>query len=77
MAVDKYSDDIKRLTMQHRVIERIGHTHKTSPTKAEVKCKCDQIDLEVKKYTKGAERHCQRIKSGRIPFSTDSSKWIR
>ena len=72
----KYSEDVERQTLQHRVIERIGNAHETSPTKEEVKRKCDKIDVEVKQYMKGAEKRCRRIKSGRIAFSPESSKWI-
>ena len=43
----RYSDKVEQQTLQHRVIERIGTTHKTSRTKEEVKRKCDKIDVEV------------------------------
>ena len=42
-----------------------------------MKKKLDVIDAEQEQYMKGAERKCRRIKSGRIPFSPESSKWIR
>ena len=73
----RYSDKVEQQTLQHRVIERVGNAHETSRTKEEVKRKCDKIDVEVKQYMKGAEKRCRRIKSGRIPFSPESSKWIR
>ena len=76
-AADKYSDDVERLTIHHKVIERVGHAHETCSSKAAVKRQCDKIDVEIKTYMKGTERRCRRIKSGRIPFSPESSRWIR
>ena len=72
----KYSDKLEQQILQHQVIERVGNAHETSCTKEEVKRKCDKIDMEVKQHMKGAEKRCRRIKSGRIPFSPESSKWI-
>ena len=42
-----------------------------------MKIKLDKIDEEQKDYMLHAEKKCRCIKSGRIPFSLDSSKWIR
>ena len=76
-AAAKYSDEVERLTLQHKVIERVGQAHDTCKSKLAVKRQCDKIDVEIKQYMRGAERRCRRIKSGRIPFSPESSKWIR
>ena len=76
-AAPKYVDKVESLMLRHRVIERLGEAHVASSTKEEVKRKCDKIDTEVKQYMKAAEKKCRRIKSGRIPFSPESSKWIR
>ncbi len=72
----KYLDEVERWTLQHQVIKRIGNAHETSPTKEEVNRKCDKIDVELKQYMKGVEKHCWCIKSGRISFLPESSKWI-
>jgi hypothetical protein len=49
----------------------------TSNSAAEVKVKVDKIDKECKQYKKHSEKKCRKIKSGRIPFSPESSIWIR
>ena len=76
-AADSYTNKVDDQLLRHRVIERVGEAHETSITKQEVKRKCDKIDAEVKQYMKAAEKRCRRIKSGRIPFSPESSKWIQ
>ena len=70
---NKYEDQVAR----HRVIERIGEAHESSPSNEVCKLKCDKIDKETNQYARCAEKRCRRIKSGRIPFSPESSKWIR
>jgi len=76
-AANKYTKDVDDLTIRHKVIERVGKAHETCKTKRELKSKLDKIDEETKQYMKGAEKRCRRIKSGRIPFSPESSRWIR
>ena len=51
--------------------------HENSTSKASLKIKLDKIDEEQKGYMIHAKKKCRHIKSGRIPFSLDSSKWIR
>ena len=76
-AAERYTDEVDKLTIRHRIIERVGRAHETSKTKRELKGKLDRIDVETKQHMKGAEKRCRRIKSGRIPFSPESSRWIR
>ena len=76
-AAEKYTDDIDKLTIRHRVIGRVGRAHETSKTKQELKSKLDKIHVETKQYMKGAKKRCRRIKSGRIPFLPELSRWIR
>ena len=51
--------------------------HENSTSKVSLKIKLDKIDEEQKDYMLHADKKCRRIKSGRIPFSQDSPKWIR
>lgn len=37
----------------------------------------DAVDNEFGNYMDCAEKQCRKIKSGRIPFSPESQKWIR
>lgn len=72
-----YVDGLQEQVRRHNVIQRIGQAHESSPSKLVAKVKCNKIDEEVKQYMTGSEKRCRRIKSGRIPFSPESSKWIR
>ena len=62
--------------MDHKLIERVGKTHESSNIKEKLKEKLDVIDAEQEQYTKGAEKKCRQIKSGRMLFSPSSSKRI-
>ena len=58
-------------------MERVVQGYENSTSKELLKIKLDKIDEEQKDYMLHAEKKCRRIKSGSIPFSPDSSKWIR
>ena len=73
----KYSEEVERLTLTHRVIEEVGLPHEVSSTKEEAKRKFNKIDEEVKQQLKGAEKRCRKIKSFRIPFPPELLRWIR
>ena len=74
---DRYTKKVEDYIVRHKVIERIGRAHETSKTKQQCKEKLDCIDRQTKEYIRGAEKRCRRIKSGRIPFSPEPSRWIR
>ena len=46
-------------------------------SKEELKAKLGALDAEMKQYTIAGEKKCRKVKSGRIPFSPEASKWIR
>ena len=62
--------------MDDKILERTGKAHTGTDTKLGLKRKLDVTDVENKDYMPGAEKKCRRISSGRIPFSTESSKRI-
>ena len=59
------------------MIERVDKVHESSRSKEKLKEKLDIMDAEQEQYIKGVGKKCRRIKSGRILFSPESSKWIR
>ena len=77
--VDKYNDRLRSNIIQHKIIERVGAAHDNvrGLSKARVDEELDKIDQERKDYMLNAEKKCRRIKSGRIPYSPESSIWIR
>lgn len=56
---------------------RLMEVSEQSKTAREAKRRLEVIDEEGVQYTQNAERKCPKIKSGRIPFSPESSIWIR
>ena len=76
-AAEKYVNQFKTTIIRHKIIQRLGAAHESSPNKAVVKERVDAVDKESKQYMVNAEKGCRRIKSGRIPFSPESSVWIR
>ena len=74
---DRYYTKLEDQVLRHKIMDRIGQAHIGSNTKKLAKRKCDKLDKEMKRYMKGAEKKCRRIKSGQIPFSPEASKWIR
>ena len=77
--VDKYNARLRSNIIQHKIIERVGAAHDNvrGLSKARVDEELDKIDQERKDYMLNAEKKCRRIKSGRIPYSPESSIWIR
>ena len=72
-----YINRLEELITKHKIVERVGKAHKNSTSKTSLKIKLDKIDEGQKDYMLHAEKKCCCIKSGRIPFSPDSPKWIR
>jgi hypothetical protein len=68
---------MESLLVEHKILERIGKAYTSTEDKVELKRKLDVLDAEKKDYMLSAEKTCRRISSGRIPFSPESSKWIR
>ena len=71
-----YNTKLVDAIQRHRLTERLIAAHNSSPVKAIVKQRVDAIEREGLAYMKNAEKKCRRIKSGRIPFSPDSTVWI-
>lgn len=78
-AAGNYNTILQQQVLRHNIVQRVGEAHDQARIKhkAVVKEKLDKIDEETKQYMKGAEKRCRQIKSVRIPFSPESSIWIR
>ena len=72
-----YSDQLDTLLEGHSLSNKLISAHNCSAVKEIVKEQVDKIDDESKQYMRCAEKKCRRIKSGKIPFSPESSLWIR
>ena len=74
---DNYTNVLENIVLSHSLTERMVAAHNASLSILLVKERMDIIDQEGVQHMHHAERNCRRIKSGGIPFSPDSSIWIR
>ena len=74
---DKYTNILENLVVIHHLTERMFDAHNASSSMVLVKERIYIIDQEGFQNMHHAEHKCHRIKSSRIPFSPDSSIWIR
>ena len=74
---ERYNDKLEELVGHHRILERMGAVHESGCNNDEAAMRLDEIDFELSQYMTGAETRSRKIKSGRIPFSPESQKWIR
>jgi hypothetical protein len=62
--------------LKHRLIERTGTAHTNSRSRRKAAKCLNQLDDEFGDYMHHADKKCQKIKSGRIPFLPEASLWI-
>ena len=62
---------------RHRLMECMGKLHKTSCSKNEFWRGMNKLDRESMALMANAEKKCQKIKSGCIPFSPEAALWRR
>ena len=76
-AAEDYYDRFEHLVLEQKLIERLGKAHELSSVAQIVKENINKIDVESKQYMAHAEKKCRNIKSGKIPFSPESTLWIK
>ena len=54
-AAEKYVNQFETTIIQHKIIQRLGAAHESSPNKAVVKERVDAVDKELKQYMVNAE----------------------
>ena len=74
---DNYTNVMEKLVLIHHLTERMVAAHHESSSIVLVKERIDIIYQKGVQYMHHAKRKCCCIKSGCIPFSPDSSIWIR
>jgi hypothetical protein len=74
---NKYSSLLEEKIAKHRLIKRVGMAHTQCKSRRSFAKCLNKLDEELTNYMRYAEKHCQKIKSGRIPFSPEASLWIR
>ena len=61
----------------HKMVDKVRRVLGQVQSKEMLKVKLDALDAEMKQYMIVAEKKYRKVKSGRIPFSPEASKWIR
>jgi hypothetical protein len=72
----EYAWILENKILKHRLIERMGATYTNSRSRRKAEKCLNRLDDEFGDYTRHAEKKCQKIKSGRIPFLPEASLWI-
>ena len=73
----KYVSMLEDLMEHHRLVPKVQGLLNGNKSGTELKEGLDALDYEMKQYMHATEKKCRRIKSGRIPFFPEASKWIR
>ncbi len=71
-----YARIIEEKIPHHRLIACMGAAHRKSRSRALATARLNQLDRELGQYMRYAEKKCQKIRSGRIPFSPKAPLWI-
>ena len=74
---EDYSDRFEHLALEHKLIERLGKAHEFRSVAQIVKENINKIDTESKQYMAHAEKKCRNFKLRKIPFSPESTLWIK
>ena len=75
-ATQKYLRRLEEQLSRHRLIERLGRLHTTCTSRRLFQRGLNKLDRQSREIMLNAEKKCQRIKSGRIPFSPEAALWI-
>ena len=74
---ERYVQKLEELFLSHRLNSRLVDVEANSQSKDLVRWKANKIDQESNQYMSTVKKKGRRIKNGRIPFSPESSIWIR
>ena len=72
-----YMKKLEGLYISHKSNSRLVKAEASSSSKDLVRWKTTKIDQESNQYMRQAEKKCRKIKNRCIPFSPESSVWIR
>ena len=73
----KYVDCLETNVLHQRLIKRVKAIETSDEPKETKRLKLDKVDEQGRQLMRRAEKKCRRIRSGRIPFSTEASIWIK
>jgi len=70
---ESYTKRFKSNVKRHRLLEKLEATGKEDVTNEEAGIWVNSIDRDSKQYMRNAEKKCQKIKSGNIPFTPETA----
>ncbi|KAL7545328.1 hypothetical protein ACHAWF_008680, partial [Thalassiosira exigua] len=76
-ATETYVDRLEDLYEHHKVAPKLITAHRDAPDSESARSEVNNVDKLSEDLMKNAERKCRKLKNGRIPFSPESSIWIR
>ena len=74
---EKYLKVLEELVRKHDLNGRLAKIYVSNVPVAIARTEANKVDNVATACMTSAEKKCRRIKSGRIPFSPESSLWIR
>ncbi len=74
---ESYSLRLEEIIVKHKLIEQVGEIYDQKKSRQWTQDSMNRIDKESWQYMIAAEKKCRKIRSGVIPFSPKSVRWIR
>ena len=74
---DTYNFILEKQVTQHRIITQLNAIHQQGRSTDQIQQKLDTIDKKLAQLMHHVEKNCQKMKSGRIPFSPETAMWIK
>eukprot|EP00956_Cyclotella_meneghiniana_P000971 scaffold1144_cov22-Cyclotella_meneghiniana.AAC.5 len=76
-AKKQYIKRLEKNIRQHRLREKMLEAHNSDLSQEQIKAKLDKIDELSRDFMINAERKSRKVRNGKIPFSPESSIWIK
>ena len=76
-AAEYYSYRFEHLVLGQKIIEHLGKAHEYRSVAKIMKENINKINTERKQYMAHAGKKCRKMKSGKIPFSSECTLWIK
>ncbi|KAL7519284.1 hypothetical protein ACHAWF_000220, partial [Thalassiosira exigua] len=76
-ATETYVDQLEDLCEHHKIAPKLITAHRDAPDSESARNEVSNADKLSEDLMKNAERKCRKLKNGHVPFSPESSIWIR
>ena len=76
-AKQAYNKKLDSLFSRHKLVGKLAEAHQSGLTAESLQLVLDKLDDISKECMVNAEKCCQKIRNGKIPFSPEASLWIK